>query len=219
MFSESAAIRGIHLQQADRRSANRCAPDNEDPVALEVLIPLILTWVEQSDECAAFGVKGAEIGPLMCVAVITGESEVFTGVSSAMLASDDVLDVIGEKRLCCLRQATVFAATPGPLIDTLPEPPVHLRRHDRQPRAGELWLAEWRRNFRHASWRHIPAPPLRRNSPPSICRPVLRFSPASPHRPVPVAALQRSFGQGIDQQRLARAPKRCWLNRPASHER
>jgi NhaP-type Na+/H+ and K+/H+ antiporter len=125
MFTESAAIGGVHLQEVDRCSANLCKPDNEDSIALEVLIPLILTGVKQSHECTAFRVKGAQIRPFMRVAVVTGESEVFTVVGSAMLASDDVLDVIGEKRLGRLRQAAVFAAMPGPLIDTLPEPLVH----------------------------------------------------------------------------------------------
>jgi hypothetical protein len=54
-----------------------------------------------------------------------GESKVFTVVGAAVLASDDMLDVIGEKRLCRLRQAAVFAAMAGPLKDTLPEPLVH----------------------------------------------------------------------------------------------
>jgi hypothetical protein len=37
-FAKPAPIRGIHLQQADRRSAYRGAPDNKDSVALEVLL-------------------------------------------------------------------------------------------------------------------------------------------------------------------------------------
>jgi hypothetical protein len=42
-----------------------------------------------------------------------------------MLASDDVLDVIGEERLRILRQTAVFAAITGPFADSLPEPLVH----------------------------------------------------------------------------------------------
>jgi hypothetical protein len=42
-----------------------------------------------------------------------------------MLASDDVLNVIGKERLRILRQATVFAAITGPFADSLPEPLVH----------------------------------------------------------------------------------------------
>jgi membrane-associated protease RseP (regulator of RpoE activity) len=125
LFAEAAAIGGVHLEEVDRCTANRCASDNEDCVALEVLIPLVLTGMKQSDKCAAFGVKRAEIWPLMRVAVVTGESKVFTVVGAAVLASDDMLDVIGEKRLCRLRQAAVFAAMVGPLKDILPEPLVH----------------------------------------------------------------------------------------------
>ena len=42
-----------------------------------------------------------------------------------MLASDDVLDVIGEERLRILRQTAVFAAITCPFADSLPEPLVH----------------------------------------------------------------------------------------------
>jgi len=42
-----------------------------------------------------------------------------------MLASDDVLDVIGEERLRVLWQGAVFAAITGPFADSLPEPLVH----------------------------------------------------------------------------------------------
>ena len=56
---------------------------------------------------------------------VAGESEVSAVVSSAMLASDDVLNVIGKERLRILRQATVFAAITSPFADSLPEPLVH----------------------------------------------------------------------------------------------
>src|SRR5271165_121571 len=124
-LAKPAPIRCVHLQQADRRSAYRSAPDNKDSVALEVLIPLVLPRMKQPDERAAFRVKSAQVRSLVCIAVVAGESEVSAVVSSAMLASDDVLDVIGEERLRILRQATVFAAITGPFADSLPEPLVH----------------------------------------------------------------------------------------------
>ena len=49
----------------------------------------------------------------MCIAVEKGESEIFVVVTSAMLASDDVFDVIDEEWLCVLRKAAVFAAMIG----------------------------------------------------------------------------------------------------------
>ena len=61
----------------------------------------------------------------MCIAVVTGESEVCAVVTSAMLASDDVFDVIGEEWLRVLRKAAVFAAMIGTFTDGLPEPLVH----------------------------------------------------------------------------------------------
>ena len=58
----------------------------------------------------------------MRIAVVAGKSEVSAVVSSAMLRSDDVLDVKGEEWLHVLRQAAVFAAITGPFTDSLPEP-------------------------------------------------------------------------------------------------
>lgn len=97
MFAESAAIGGVHLQQVDRCSANRCKPNNEYPVALEVLIPLVLTGMKQSDKCAAFGVKRANVWPLVRIAMIAGKSQVRLFVTSAMLAGHDVFYVVVKK--------------------------------------------------------------------------------------------------------------------------
>jgi hypothetical protein len=81
--------------------------------------------MKQPDERVAFRVKSAQVRSLVCIAVVAGESEVSAVVSSTMLASDDVLDVIGEERLRILRQTAVFAAITGPFADSLPEPLVH----------------------------------------------------------------------------------------------
>ena len=85
-----------------------------------MLISLVLPRMNQPDERAAFRVKSAQVRSLVCIAVVAGESEVSAVVSSAMLASDDVLNVIDKERLRILRQATVFAAITGPFADSLP---------------------------------------------------------------------------------------------------
>ena len=66
--------------------------------------------MKQPDERAAFRIKSTQVRTLVCIAVIAGESEVLAVVPSAMLSSNDVLDVIGEERLRVLRKAIVFAA-------------------------------------------------------------------------------------------------------------
>src|SRR5271165_5826416 len=82
---------------------------------------LVLARVKQPDKRAAFRVKPAQVRPLVRIAVVTAESEVSTVVASAMLTSDDMLDVICEERLRVLRQVAVFAAMTSPLADKLPE--------------------------------------------------------------------------------------------------
>jgi hypothetical protein len=124
-LAKPAAIRSIHLQKSNRRSAYRSASDDDDSVALKVLIPSILARVKQADKRAAFRVKPAQVRPLVHIAVVTGKSEVSTVVVAAMLSSDDMLDVICEERLRVLRQVTVFAAMTSPLADKLPERLVH----------------------------------------------------------------------------------------------
>ena len=81
--------------------------------------------MKEPDERAAFRVKSAQVRSLVRIAVVAGESEVSAVVSSAMLASDDVLNVIGEEWLSVLRQAAVSATITGSFTDSLPEPLVH----------------------------------------------------------------------------------------------
>ena len=124
-LANPAPIRSVHLQQANRSSAYRSASDNDDSVALKVLIPLVLPRMKQPDECAAFRVKPAQVRPLVGIAVVTGQSEVSIVVTFATLTSDDMFDVISEERLGLLRHAAVFAATTGPVANKLPEPLIH----------------------------------------------------------------------------------------------
>jgi hypothetical protein len=129
-FPKPSPIRGVHLQQANRHSANLTAPDNKDSIALEVLFPLVQPWIKQPDERAAFRVK-----------------------PTAMLASDDVFDVIDEEWLRVLWKAAVFAAVLA-RSRTVCRSRSSIKQHGLQPRAAGLSLAEWRRNFRHGSLPH-----------------------------------------------------------------
>ena len=63
-FGKSSPIRGVHFQQADRRSAYRGSPGNKDSAALEVLFPLVQPRIKESDERTAFRVKCAEVRSL-----------------------------------------------------------------------------------------------------------------------------------------------------------
>jgi hypothetical protein len=63
-LAKPAPIRSVHLQQANRSSAYRSSSDNDDSVALKVLIPLVLARMKQPDECATSRVKPAQVGPL-----------------------------------------------------------------------------------------------------------------------------------------------------------
>jgi hypothetical protein len=73
--SYPALIFGIHLQQANRRSANSTETDNKDSVAFEVLIPPVLPRMKQPDERAAFRIKSTQVRSLVRIAVVAGEVE------------------------------------------------------------------------------------------------------------------------------------------------
>ena len=49
--------------------------------------------MKQPEEGAAFRIKSTQVRTLVRIAVVAGESEVFASVPSAMLPSNDVLDV------------------------------------------------------------------------------------------------------------------------------
>ena len=93
-------------------------PDNEDSVALEVLIPPVLPRVKQPDERAAFRIKSTQVRSLGRIAVVAGESEVFAVASSAMLGFARFLrfgnteGVIKGKGTEGPEQATRFSAPP-----------------------------------------------------------------------------------------------------------
>jgi hypothetical protein len=97
-LAKPASISSVHLQKVNRSSAYRSASDDDDSVALKVLIPFVLPRVKQPDKRAAFQVKRAQVRPLVRIAAVTGESKVSSVVASAMLTSDDMLDVICEER-------------------------------------------------------------------------------------------------------------------------
>jgi hypothetical protein len=103
---------------------------------------------------------------------------------------------------------SVFAAMIGTFADGLPEP-----LHGLQPRANELSLAEWQRNFRHGSLPHTRHAPRGLAFLWCICPPVPRSFTASQCRRIDGAATRRSVGQGTARQPQARAPKQFALNR------
>jgi hypothetical protein len=68
-------------------------PDNEDSVALAVLIPPVLPRVRQPDERAAFRIKSTQFRSLARIAVVAGESDVFAVASSDMLGFAPISEI------------------------------------------------------------------------------------------------------------------------------
>ena len=98
-LAKPTPILGVHLQQGYRRPTNRRLADNHDPVTLEVLLPVVPARVKQPHERTTLRVKRAQVWPLMCIAMVAGQGKILGVVASAMLASNDVLDVVGKEGL------------------------------------------------------------------------------------------------------------------------
>jgi hypothetical protein len=173
--------------------------------------------MKQPDERAGFWIKSTQVRSLVRIAVVAGKSQVFVVVCSAMLASNDVLDVVGEERLRVLRKVAVFAAMIGTFTDGLPKPLVHQAARP---------SAKSRRAFACRMATKFPTRIIASYSSRSsgVKLPSVHLPASSSILPcISVSArrrstTRRSVGQDTARQPQARAPKQFALNRPAYSE-
>lgn len=85
---------------------------------------MISTWVEDRRHLARIGVHAAQIGPLVVVALRTGERQVVRVIGASMLPGDDMLGVKTEFRKA-LREPAILTLVSGPLADELACRQVH----------------------------------------------------------------------------------------------
>jgi hypothetical protein len=108
------SCRVIQPQQPDSGSTNDGEADNLRAGKLKMLAPVVLTRIEERNDCTARPVNRSQVGALMKIAVYTGQRQIFTDGLSAVLESCQMINVM-RARICQLRYQAVFAAFPGPL--------------------------------------------------------------------------------------------------------
>jgi hypothetical protein len=83
-----------------------------DPAEFEMLRPVLRSRVKKPLDFARVGVDAGQVRPLEQIAARTGHAQVRGVVGSAMLPSDDVLNVVGKFDVSLVDPA-VFATALG----------------------------------------------------------------------------------------------------------
>jgi hypothetical protein len=73
------------LAQADRYSSNGCFSRKRSRIAvyLEMIVPLVLSWVKQTNFSIGFRIDSTDTSPFTEIAGATGESAIEFGISAA----------------------------------------------------------------------------------------------------------------------------------------
>ena len=93
----------VHGQQLHGRTASRRSTDDQRALPCEVFRPLVSPWMEQRHKLSAFRIKASNVRSLLEVAKAARQSQIVRFSGTAMLASDDVLDMEACEPGSCLR--------------------------------------------------------------------------------------------------------------------
>jgi hypothetical protein len=87
------AIRVVHLPKSSRGCSNLRPPDDQGTLKLEMVIPFLLSWMEEDDDVARIATERGQIWSLVPIAVGASESQVFRRVIVGVLLGLNVFDV------------------------------------------------------------------------------------------------------------------------------
>ena len=115
-------------------------PQDVSATDYEMFAPDIVTWMEHGHNRACIGIDTREVRPFVCIATVTGESEVVGNIRSTMLLGYNMLDVKGNEWCRFLRNSAVFTGFTGTLSDKLSRARIdfHFRRIAFRGTAGLL---------------------------------------------------------------------------------
>jgi len=85
-------VDGEHM---NRDAANRGPAAQHRSYPLEVFVPQVNAWVEESNDLTCVGICSRDVRTFMPIAVKTGEGEILKNSLASMLARNDVIDVKG----------------------------------------------------------------------------------------------------------------------------
>jgi len=122
----SNGIRPVDLQQMNRCTSGRRLGEKSSAIPTEMLIPRLPPWMKQRNNLTGVRVDPREIRPFVAVAVAARESQVLQFGGTAVLLSDDVVEMkrqFSER----FRETTILAAVTGPDADGFMNRFVHWR--------------------------------------------------------------------------------------------
>lgn len=93
-----------------------------------MVVPHLLTRVEERYDLSRFRVNAGEISALVRVASVAGQRKVCRVVIAAMLARNDMLDLEARKRQVFLLEPTILAAIAGAATNQFALRPSAMRR-------------------------------------------------------------------------------------------
>ena len=110
----------------DRCATGRRLGEKSSAIPTEMLIPRLPPWMKQRNNLTGVRVDPREIRPFVAVAVAARESQVLQFGGTAVLLSDDVVEMkrqFSER----FRETTILAAVTGPDADGFVNRFVHWR--------------------------------------------------------------------------------------------
>jgi len=102
-------VGGVHAEDPYCRHGGRRTAVHKVVAELEVIVPVILPGVEQGDGEPGVGIDGCGVAAFVAVAEDTGVGEIFERGIAAVLAAQDVVDLMSVSHVDFLDQA-VFTA-------------------------------------------------------------------------------------------------------------
>ncbi|CAN5900513.1 hypothetical protein BH23GEM7_BH23GEM7_30910 [soil metagenome] len=122
--SQLEPARVVHGEQANRGSAARRESLQISPACAEVLLPLVSPGVKERHDLTGEGIDSRQVGSLVQVTAVAGQSQVIEVVRAAVLPGDDVLDVVGQLAVL-LDEPAVFTTIRCPTANPIPRGGVH----------------------------------------------------------------------------------------------
>jgi hypothetical protein len=100
----------IQAQEYDGRATGWSSAHGPRTFKNKMLIPDLSVRIEETNDSAIDGINGGQIRTFVAVAIEAGKSEVINLGSPAVLERDDVVDVVGKRKIILMEQAVLTAS-------------------------------------------------------------------------------------------------------------
>lgn len=105
-------MRQVDFQDGDGRAPNRSDPHKTRAIPLEMLLPLMPTWMEKPNDSPSARITPSDIRPLVVVTEETRQRQISRSRWAIVFAGNDVVYLKG-KIVVFLRRLAIFAGIPG----------------------------------------------------------------------------------------------------------